>query len=144
MELRNIILYSITGFTHYHTLDAVGLNPLMGMMLCSSMHALEKVFTCARELWQNNALALQLWCLWNALTLQILAFSHQNFNTCALFCHGSSAKVKKLPKVRWDRKFQNEFVISNLCYIRVVNMINYKENHTLYCKIVNIVTLFGY
>ena len=27
----------------------------------------------ARELWQNNALALQFWCLFNALTLQVRA-----------------------------------------------------------------------
>ena len=32
---------------------------------------------CARELWQNNALSLQFWCLFNALTLRVLERTHQ-------------------------------------------------------------------
>ena len=48
---------------------------------------------CARESRQNNALALQFWCLSNALTLRVRALEHQNLSACALFCLNSLAKV---------------------------------------------------
>ena len=49
---------------------------------------------CSRELWQNNALALQFWCLSNVLTLRVRALDlYQNLSKRALFCHSSLAKV---------------------------------------------------
>ena len=42
VQLRNIIPFTIAVFTLSYTLDTV--NPAMGMMLCSSMLAFEKVY----------------------------------------------------------------------------------------------------
>ena len=50
---------------------------------------------CAWELWQNNALLLQFWCLSNGLhpPFRFVHLPHQNFSARALFCLNSLAKV---------------------------------------------------
>ena len=48
---------------------------------------------CAWKLWQNNALLLLFWCLFNALTLWVCAFDTSNLSGHALFCYNSLAEV---------------------------------------------------
>ena len=48
---------------------------------------------CAREVRQNNALALQFWCLSNALTLRVRALDASKSQRAWLFCLNSLAKV---------------------------------------------------
>ena len=47
----------------------------------------------ARELWQNNALALQCWCLSNALTLRFRPHNVAKSQRACIICHHSLTKV---------------------------------------------------
>ena len=70
------------------------------------------IYSCVQELWQNNALSLQFWCLPNAFILQVF----QRLSACALFCHNSHAKVITHLSIynQSIHKFSLHYVILNL------------------------------